>query len=82
MKRSSADQLLASGGFSRRDLVRRGGLFAAAGVLSNGASLAAAAPAMTFDSNLYDSIGVRPVINCKGTFTIISGSLSLPSTTC
>ena len=33
---------------------------------------------MTFDSNLYESIGVRPVINCKGTFTIISGSLSLP----
>jgi L-seryl-tRNA(Ser) seleniumtransferase len=70
---------LASRGLSRRDLVRRGGLFAAAGVLSNGAPLAAAAaPAMTFDSNLYDSIGVRPVINCKGTFTIISGSLSLP----
>lgn len=81
MKRSSGnmDETLASRGLSRRDLVRRGGLFAAAGVLSNGASLAAApAPAMTFDSNLYESIGVRPVINCKGTFTIISGSLSLP----
>jgi L-seryl-tRNA(Ser) seleniumtransferase len=81
MRRSSGSvpQTLAPGGFSRRDLVRRGGLFAAAGVLANGASLAAApAPAMTFDSNLYESIGVRPVINCKGTFTIISGSLSLP----
>jgi len=81
MKRSSGSMLktLASGGLSRRDLMRRGGLFAAAGVVSNGASLAAApAPAMTFDSNLYESIGVDPVINCKGTFTIISGSLSLP----
>lgn len=26
----------------------------------------------------YESIGVRPLINCKGTFTIISGSLMLP----
>jgi L-seryl-tRNA(Ser) seleniumtransferase len=73
----SKKQSLASHGLSRRDLVRHGGLLAAAGVLSNRASLGAA-PAMTFDSNLYESIGVRPVINCKGTFTIISGSLSLP----
>ena len=26
----------------------------------------------------YESIGVRPLINCRGTYTIISGSLSLP----
>lgn len=26
----------------------------------------------------YESIGVRPLINCKGTYTIISGSLMLP----
>lgn len=80
MKPTSGSMLenLAPRGLSRRDLVRHGGLFAAAGVLSKGAPLAAAAPAMTFDSNLYESIGVRPVINCKGTFTIISGSLSLP----
>jgi L-seryl-tRNA(Ser) seleniumtransferase len=73
----SSKQSLASRGLSRRDLVRHGGLLAAAGVLSNHTSLAAS-PAMTFDSNIYQSIGVRPVINCKGTFTIISGSLSLP----
>ncbi|HEX3436625.1 MAG TPA: aminotransferase class V-fold PLP-dependent enzyme, partial [Pseudacidobacterium sp.] len=30
------------------------------------------------DSNIYESIGVRPIINCRGTFTIISGSLTLP----
>ena len=79
MKRASDSNKngLAAGGLSRRDLVRRGGLLAAAGALSNNISLAAA-PAMTFDSNLYESIGVRQVINCKGTFTIISGSLSLP----
>jgi uncharacterized pyridoxal phosphate-dependent enzyme len=27
---------------------------------------------------IYESIGVRPVINCRGTFTIIGGSLELP----
>lgn len=26
----------------------------------------------------YESLGVRPLINCKGTFTIISGSVILP----
>src|SRR5260370_22048465 len=28
--------------------------------------------------NIYQRIGVEPVINCRGTFTIISGSQSLP----
>ena len=26
----------------------------------------------------YESLGLRPLINCKGTYTIISGSLMLP----
>ena len=26
----------------------------------------------------YDTIGVRPLINCRGYYTIISGSLLLP----
>jgi L-seryl-tRNA(Ser) seleniumtransferase len=30
------------------------------------------------EMNIYERIGVQPVINCKGTFTIISGSQSLP----
>jgi L-seryl-tRNA(Ser) seleniumtransferase len=29
-------------------------------------------------ANIYERIGVRPIINCKGTFTIVSGSQSLP----
>jgi uncharacterized pyridoxal phosphate-dependent enzyme len=29
-------------------------------------------------ANLYEEIGVRPIINAKGTYTIVSGSLSLP----
>src|ERR1700733_9706536 len=28
--------------------------------------------------NLFEEIGVRPLVNAKGTYTIISGSLSLP----
>src|SRR3954469_23281213 len=28
--------------------------------------------------DIYNSIGVRPVINCRGTLTVISGSLELP----
>jgi D-glucosaminate-6-phosphate ammonia-lyase len=30
------------------------------------------------DSNIYEAIGVRPLINCKGTYTIISASQTLP----
>ena len=57
---------------NRRDMFRQGGLMAAAGLV--GVEEAAAdGPA-----DVYQSIGVRPVINCKGTFTIISGSQSLP----
>ncbi len=59
-------------GLSRRDLFGRGGLLAAAGLLPRG--VASAAPA----GSVYHAIGVRPLINCKGTFTIVSGSLTLP----
>ena len=30
------------------------------------------------EANIYQRIGVQPVINCKGTYTILSGSQSLP----
>ena len=33
---------------------------------------------MSFGSDMYQSIGVRPVINAKGVFTMLSGSLMLP----
>lgn len=66
--------------FSRRGLFRSGGLLAAAGLLPSKATQVAAAPARSLNigSNIYESIGVRPVVNCRGTFTIISGSQSLP----
>jgi L-seryl-tRNA(Ser) seleniumtransferase len=40
-------------------------------------SRTAAAPAAPV-KNVYQSIGVRPLINARGTFTIVSGSLMLP----
>ena len=30
------------------------------------------------EATVYDRIGVRPLINCKGTYTIVSGSQTLP----
>jgi len=65
------------GGINRRDLLRRGGALAA--VAGTGRGLAPAAPAtLDLGPNIYQSIGVRPIINCMGTYTIISGSQTLP----
>lgn len=72
---------------SRRDLLRSGTVAGIVGSIppaviasSAKASAAAAEPTdMAAASNaLYKSIGVTPVINARGTFTIITGSQSLP----
>src|ERR1041384_4401250 len=69
--------------FGRRELFRRGGLLAAAPAVL-GASRAASAAVPTaagklqLGPDIYKSIGVRPLINCRGTLTVISGSLELP----
>ncbi len=72
------------GGLSRRDLFRQGSSLAAATALF-GSSPAGAAPApasagklQLAPGDIYRSIGVRPLINCRGTLTVISGSLELP----
>ena len=62
-------------GFNRRDLFRRGGLLAAAQAL--GGSVRAAAAPLELGPDMYRSIGVRPLINARGTFTIITGSETL-----
>ncbi|HEY3739867.1 MAG TPA: hypothetical protein VGL53_08480 [Bryobacteraceae bacterium] len=59
---------------SRRDWFRAGSLFAAAQMV--GRKVMAAPLELT--TRLYESIGVRPVINSRGTFTIITGSQTLP----
>ena len=77
---------------SRRELFRRGGMAGAVlalpGVLR--AQTVAAARAVSdvaggavrgglrLGRDIYQSIGVRPLTNARGTFTIISGSLMLP----
>ena len=68
-------------GLSRRELFRRGGIFTLTGLLPP--SRAAAAPASTggglqLGRGIYNSIGVRPLINCRGTLTVIGGSIELP----
>jgi L-seryl-tRNA(Ser) seleniumtransferase len=76
---------------SRRELFRRSGLLALPAVF-RGRTAAAATPAavlagpaapvendgLRVGDDIYQSIGVRPLINARGTFTIISGSLMLP----
>jgi L-seryl-tRNA(Ser) seleniumtransferase len=64
-------------GVSRRDLFRQGGLLAAAQAFGGSVRQAVAAP-LEIGADMYRSIGVRPVINARGTFTIITGSQTLP----
>src|SRR5262245_42635301 len=62
---------------SRRGLFQRTGLLAAAQALGVSVERTASAAPLQL-GNLYRSIGVRPVINARGTFTIITGSTTLP----
>src|SRR5947209_394828 len=64
-------------GVSRREVFRKGGLIATAPALLRGGA-AADRPGLRVGPNIYESIGVKPVINCRGTYTIIGGSLELP----
>lgn len=63
---------------NRRDLFRQGGWLTAAAAFFGLPARSAPAAATETASNIYTAIGVRPVINCKGTYTIVSGSQSLP----
>jgi len=64
-------------GHSRRELFRRGALGAAALAWGGRIRRAVAAP-LEYGANLYRSIGVKTLINARGTFTIITGSQTLP----
>lgn len=57
----------------RRDLLRSGAAIGLAPALGG-----AAAAQSGSSRNLYEAIGVRPVINARGTLTIIGGSQTLP----
>lgn len=71
----------------RRDIIKQlgvvpiaGSLFASESIFGNaingGSTLVP--NNMSADSNIYESIGVVPIINCRGTFTILGGSTERP----
>jgi uncharacterized pyridoxal phosphate-dependent enzyme len=78
--------------WSRREVLKQSGILSALGAASAVSPFAAGATALaepqaqktlpvregTDQDNLFTRIGVRPLINGRGTFTIISGSRSLP----
>ena len=66
-----------AGRLTRRNLLRSTAALAAAEAVGVPETEAQAAP-LEMSANLYPSIGVKPVVNCRGTFTIITGSQSLP----
>ena len=68
---------------TRRELFRLGNALALPALLAtretvNAEALAAPAGPLTPGPQIYQSIGVEPIINCRGTFTIIGGSVELP----
>jgi uncharacterized pyridoxal phosphate-dependent enzyme len=72
--------LLSSSKVTRRRLMKGSGLLALGGVMPSSLKADEIRPYTNEEqnTNLFEAIGVRPIINCKGTFTIISGSLTLP----
>ena len=74
------------GKWSRRNLLKSSGVVAGAAAMAPVTAVAGTGPAAhdsvvhtgTAKDNLFTRIGVRPLINGRGTYTIISGSRSLP----
>jgi D-glucosaminate-6-phosphate ammonia-lyase len=66
---------------NRRNLIRSlgaiglGTQLSSDGIASPSSQLASA----NANGNIFRSIGVEPIINCRGTFTIIGGSIELPA---
>lgn len=60
---------------SRRDFFKGGLLSALTGLFGTGCS-STSSPRITIPT--FKSLGVEPVINCQGTYTIMSGCLPLP----
>src|SRR5258706_15015179 len=62
---------------TRRELCQIGNVLALPVLLSGLEAKAATGP-LKAGPQIYQSIGVEPVINCRGTFTIIGASVELP----
>jgi hypothetical protein len=74
------------GKWSRRNLLQSSGAVAGAAAMAPVSAVAGTEPAKrdmvvhtgTPEDNLFTRIGVRPILNARGTYTILSGSRSLP----
>src|SRR6266853_6322803 len=66
-----------SHGATRREMLKIGNVLALP-VLLGGLEAKAAQGPLKPGPQIYQSIGVEPVINCRGTFTIIGASIELP----
>jgi len=69
--------------WSRRDVLKQSGIFSASAAMAplSVADMQGERPQVQRDTaadNLYTRIGVRPMVNARGTYTIITGSESLP----
>lgn len=72
----------------RRDIIKQlgvvpiaGGLLTSESIFGNTfseVSLSSTVGNLTSGNTIYDSIGVVPIINCRGTFTILGGSTERP----
>jgi L-seryl-tRNA(Ser) seleniumtransferase len=70
---------MSNDGITRRELFQRTSFLALPALVAGETAVAeAAAPAARVAPDVYRSIGVRPLINARGTYTIISGSTMLP----
>lgn len=52
--------------------------FASPAEVAEGIEAATGAGPLEIGPRIFQSIGVEPIINCRGTFTIIGGSLERP----
>ena len=64
---------------SRRELFQRAAALSLPGALGFSQSASAqTAKGLRVGPDIYQSIGVKPLINCRGTLTVVGGSLILP----
>ncbi len=69
-----------SDGATRRELFQIGNALLWPVLLGGSAAKGATGGPLTPGPEIYQSIGVEPVINCRGTFTIIGASVETPET--
>ncbi len=67
---------------TRRDLIKASSVLGAPSLFgasaAAGAPVDGAVPGSESGPGIYESVGVRPLINCRGTLTIVGGSIELP----